>query len=359
MKQELLTELVNIVNTRVPSEQDQQDLKLRFEIALEKYDITMAETHLTVWQGEENERILKKYLATKMAQGLSRRTIKYYRDTLNMFYATVGKRYDEIDADDVRLYLAKRVVQDQVSKTTANNERRNLSAFYGWLQKEEILLRNPMNKVERIKQTKKRRKAYSLLDLELIRNECRNAREKAIIEVLASTWCRVSEMVGIRIQDIEGDKTIVKGKGDKYRTVYLNPRAKLAVELYLKERKDSNPYLFPRAKDTPAGESRIAMFQGGKKKKAAWYTNPDLIDPVRPMDPSSAEAIVRNIGKRAGVDNVHPHRFRRTGATMALRQGMPLLTVCKILGHESVETTQIYLDISEEELEQAHRKFVI
>lgn len=360
MKKELLTDLVNMVLPYVPSEQA-QELKLKFEIILEKYDISLSETHLTIWQGDENEMMIRKFLASKLSKGMSQRSIKYYRQTITKFFQTVGKKYSDIDADDIRLYLAKRIVQDKVSKTTANNERRNLSSFYGWMQKEEILLKNPMAKVEVIKETKKKKKAYTMLDMEKVRYACRTSRETAIIETLASTWCRVSEMVGIRIQDIEGDKVVVKGKGDKYRTVYFNARAKLAVEIYLSERNDSNPYLFPRAADTPKGESRIAAFAINKKQKemGEWYKYSEMVDPARPMDKSSVESICRNIGKRANIANVHPHRFRRTGATMALCQGMPLVTVSKILGHESIETTQIYLDVSDEELEQAHRKYVI
>lgn len=359
MKNELLTNLTNIVQLYVTREQA-QELKLKFEIALERYDISLSETHLAIWQGDENERMLRKFLAAKLSQGLSERTIKYYKTSLAFFFSTVGKKYSDVEADDVRLYLAKRIVQDKVSKTTANNERRNLSSFYGWLQKEEILLRNPMAKVDAIKETKKKKEAYSLLDLEKIRNECRSSREKALVEVLASTWCRVSEVVGIRIQDINGDKVVVKGKGDKYRTVYFNARAKLAIELYLNDRSDSNPYLFPRAVDT-VGDSRIATFCRGRKKEEAgeWYKKPELIDPSRPMATETAESMIRKIGKRAGLTNVHPHRFRRTGATMALRQGMPIIKVSKLLGHESLETTQIYLDVSDEELERDHQKYVI
>ena len=131
----------------------------------------------------------------------------------------------------------------------------------------------------------------------------------------------------------------------------------MAVELYLQERSDTNPYLFPRAKYTVTdAQYKKAV---NLKDQKEWYKDPDMVDNAEPMDKSSIESIVRKIGKRAGVDKVHPHRFRRTGATMALRQGMPLTTVSKLLGHENIQTTQIYLDISDDELEQAHRKFVI
>lgn len=242
-----------------------------------------------------------------------------------------------------------------MAKTTANNERRNLSAFYTWLQKEEILLKNPMSKIEVIRATKLKKKAFSLMELEQIRKSCRTNRERAMIETLASTWCRVSELVEIRIQDIHDGKCTVHGKGDKYRDVYLNARAQLAIQSYLTERKDSNPYLFPKSFMTSVTDSNYEM----RKYRAKWYTNPKLVSGSEHTDKSQVEKICKTLGKRAGVENVHPHRFRRTGATMALRQGMPIMLVSKLLGHESIETTQIYLDISDSELEAAHRKYVI
>jgi site-specific recombinase XerD len=213
-----------------------------------------------------------------------------------------------------------------------------------------------MLKVDAIKETKRKKKAYSLLDLEKIRIGCRSNRERAIVEFLASTWCRVTEACEVKISDIQDGKVTVHGKGDKYRECYLNARAQLALEMYLNERKDDNPYLFCKSTMKWAEWTRKKITN---EDALHWYANPEYVDDVEPIDKSSIEHIVRNIGKRVGVDKVHPHRFRRTGATMALRAGMPLTTVSKLLGHESIETTQIYLDVSDEELEAAHRKYVV
>ncbi len=69
--------------------------------------------------------------------------------------------------------------------------------------------------------------------------------------------------------------------------------------------------------------------------------------------------MLRKLAPKAGVERANPHKFRRTCATMALRRGMPVEQVSKMLGHENIQTTQIYLDLTEEELAQAHKKFVI
>lgn len=357
MRKELEDELVMTLMPYIDLRQ-LEDVKMKITMVVGKYDISKTTTELTVYEGDVNDLILKKFLSAKIAAGLSQRTIKYYAASIRATLEHIGKPYMDVTADDIRLWLAYRIHRDGVSKQTADNERRNLSAFYGWLQKEEILLKNPMNKVDSIKITKRRRKAYTNIDLEKIRLGCQNSRERAIVEVFASTWCRVTEVRDIKLSDIDGNKIEVHGKGDKYRTVYLNARALLAVSEYMKERKDNSPYLFPGANFRACDSEHKQILKKYGLKKHEWWKIPELVAMDKIPDASILENTVRKIGKRVGVEKVHPHRFRRTGATMALRQGMPLLTVSKLLGHESVETTQIYLDISDQELEQAHEKFV-
>ena len=357
MKNQLANDLV-IAITPYLKDLAPQDLKMRIDMILDQYDITKPERALTVYEGDANEVAIKRFIASKIAAGCSARTVKYYKESVSKILETIGKPYMKVTADDIRLYIAVRVQRDGVSKVTVNNERRCLSSFYGWLQNEEILMKNPMKKIDAIKVQKKKKKAYSLLDLEKIRAGCRTSRERAIVEMLASTWCRVSELSQMRIDEINGEKVIVHGKGAKDREVYINARAMVAVETYLSERSDSNPYLFPKMKDAGNVGCFMEHIKSSKLKMPEWYRHPELVDPLEPTDVGTIECIVRGIGRRTGVEKTHPHRFRRTGATLALRQGMPLTTVSKLLGHESIATTQIYLDISDEELEQAHRKYV-
>ena len=177
-----------------------------------------------------------------------------------------------------------------------------------------------------------------------------------VVEVLLSTWCRVSELTHIRIDEIQGDKIVVHGKGEKDRTVFLNAKAQIAIKNYLAKRKDKNPYLLPRSCEA----GNVASFTKGKKKAnhCKWYEDPELVDEKDPCDKGTVESMVRGIGKKAGVKNVHPHRFRRTGATFALKAGMPFMTVSKLLGHANIAVTQVYLDINDEDLENEHGKYV-
>ena len=330
-----------------------QDLKMRIEISLSPYDIVAGEHDLTVYEGDINEIMLQRFLVAKITKGCSAKTLEFYKWTVENVMQAIGKSYADVTADDIRLYIALRVQRDKVSKVTADNERRILSSFFTWLHNEEIIDKNPMTRIDAVKAQKKKKKAYSVLDLERIRAGCRTNRERAIVEMLASTWCRVSELAQIRIDEIHDGKVIVHGKGGKDREVYINARASVILDSYLQERKDTNPYLFPRM----AG--RFSQRSGTGSTSPEWYGNPDCVDPQEPTGTGSIEGIVRRIGRKAVVENVHPHRFRRTGATLALRQGMPLTTVSRLLGHENIATTQIYLDISDDELELAHRKYVL
>ena len=211
-----------------------------------------------------------------------------------------------------------------------------------------------MNKVEAIKEPKKKKKAFSNMELEKIRFACRNAYERAFIEVLISTWARISEIAEMKIADIQDNKIVVHGKGDKYRETYLTAKAQIAIQEYLKQREDENPWLFPKgARITELRKKGIPQ-----KEMHLWWQHAENVRPGR-RDSGSLESTVRDIGKRAGVENCHPHRFRRTGATMALRAGMPIIEVSKLLGHESIATTQIYLDIEEKQLQATHEKYVI
>ena len=352
-KEDFITALVSGL---VPylKEDSVSDVKMVITLVCGDFDITRSETSVVPYEGDRNDIILKKFIMAKISRGLSKRTVKYYAETLRCSFSKIGKPFDEVSPEDIRLYLAMRINRDGVSKVTANNERRCLSAFYSWLQKEEILTRNPMNRVEAIKEDKQKKSAFSKMDIELIRTHCKNNQETALVEIMISTWARVSEIANIKRSEIEGNRILIHGKGGKDRFVYLSAKAQLALASYLESRTDDNPYLFPKARF--AGD--LTAFPKKRAEKAAWYEASELVSDSEHTGMGTIEFKIRQIGRRAGLKKVHPHRFRRTGATMALRAGMPLITVSKLLGHANIGVTQVYLDISDLELEQAHQKYV-
>lgn len=328
---------------------DVSDIRNDIVILLNDYEIATRETAITVWCEDANMAYLKKFLIAKTVQGCTERTLDYYGKTVKKILQDIGKPIGEITADDIRYYLALRECRDGCTKTTCGNELRNLKSFFKWLQDEEFLLKNPTAKIDKIKSAKVKRPAFTELEVEKIRNACRNGKERAVVEILFSTGCRVSELVAIKKEDVEGAAMIVHGKGNKDRTVYMNAKAQIAVENYLREFTSENPYIFPAmiSMATLSGNNRDA------------YKRTENIKSDGHMDKSSVEQLVKRVAKRAKVTGVHPHRFRRTCATFALRRGMPIEQVSKMLGHEQISTTQIYLDLDEKELEQAHRKYVV
>lgn len=183
-----------------------------------------------------------------------------------------------------------------------------------------------------------------------MRDACNNTKELAIIEIFLSTGCRVSELVDMQTSDIKDNTLVVHGKGNKDRTVYLNAKAQIAIENYIKDRTDNNPFLFPKM-------IKVTGMKRNKLRNAFRYA--ENVMESGHMDKSSVEQTVRRIAKRCDVQGAHPHRLRRTCATFALRRGMPIEQVSKMLGHEQISTTQIYLDLDERDLEMAHKKYVV
>lgn len=361
MRDELQKKIMNLM---IGENVDLESVQSKLVMILNEYEITAACREIaTVVNEDDITRYIRMFLISKRVSGRTERTLKQYSGELWRFFNEVQKSPIEVTSNDIKLYLATKEVRDGVSKTYLKNMSRVISSFYTWMQKEEHVLKNPMDKVEEIKLPKRKKKAFSEEEVELLRFAAgSDLRILCILEILISTWCRVSELSQIKISDFskEMDSVLVHGKGEKDRLCYINAKARLTLEKYLGERKDENPYLFPKCAcnvgDGTVFSSECSRLGG---KPSTWWKIPELVSADAHTDAGVVEAWVRKIGKRAGVENAHPHRFRRTGATFALRRGMPIEQVSKILGHESLTTTQIYLDISENELEQAHRKYVM
>lgn len=354
--EDLKHELINNIIVKAENQFDFEINKLSNLLILcfEPYRVEKRETQIAI-AGDivDNNAIIKKFAFCKLADGRSKKTVKYYMQVMNMFFDRIKKAYNEVSSDDIRFYLAERQIKDGISETTANNERRNISAFYTWCAQEELIVRNPVAKTVPIKEKREKKKAFTETEIEKIRVACKNNREKAIVEMLLSTACRVTELASIKKDDINGNKIRVVGKGNKVRYVFLNAKAEIALYEYLKERSDENVYIFP---------AMLSAFDKNVKRKCKqgdYYKNKKNIREDGHLDIGSIRLIVHKIGIRAGNIHAHPHKFRRTAATMALKHGMPVEQVSKMLGHEQLTTTQIYLDLTDEMLAEAHRKYVM
>lgn len=351
MKDELINRIICMFTELDPGI-DIENIKSKLYIIMKDVSVSQIETALAVRDETVNDSMLRRFIASKMVKGCTPATIQIYNKMIKMILLKIGKPCTDITRDDVRIYIAYRLAQDRISKVTANSELRFLRSFFAWMTTEEIITKNPMLKIDPIKQDKVKKKAFTEIECEKIRAVCKSSMDTAIVEVLLSTGCRVSELCQMRIDELKAGEITVHGKGNKDRIVYLNARAEIALQRYLSERNDANPYIFPKG--------LCATSEAGRKNKnnPLWYQDSKLIgDGMR--DKSSIESMMRKLGKRSGVENVHPHRFCRTCATFALKRGMPIELVSKMLGHEQLTTTQIYLDISDEELENAHKKYVL
>lgn len=335
-----------VLSSCMPWADDQQQQKLENILRMVLYRLTLAkeETALSTEIRIPNEEFLKQFLAIKMVKGLSKNSLKLYSMTVRRLFLYVDKPVPDMTSNDIRYYLAIRKTKDGLSNTTLGSELRNLRSFFGTLHTEEFVNHNPTAKIDRIKAEKRQKDPFSEMEVELLRKAAISPktplenpkRNLAIIETLYSTGCRVGELVTMKRSDISGERTKVIGKGNKERYVYLNPRALIAINDYLSSRTDSYDWLFP------GGEF------ADKSGKA--------VD--KPLDKGTVGRMLRQIGKRAGVENCHPHRFRRTAATIALRRGMPIEQVSRMLGHEQLATTQIYAITADEDVQNSHRKYL-
>ena len=304
-----------------------EEIKQRIVIALDGYEIQKRTTDIIVADPNDNANLLTRFAVAKAVAGRSKKTIGLYTWTLKKFIAVTNKQLIDITPDDFRAYLAHRMVNDGIAPLTLNNERSQISSFYDWAVSSELINRNPVKATDPIKVPKMQKQAFSEMELERIRHACKTLKEKALVEALLSTACRVSELASIQTADIDGSRIMVVGKGNKRAQVYLNSKAAYAINAYINSRTDNSPYLFPS--------------RNGKGITA-----------------QGVRFLLNEIGKRAGVNKVHPHRFRRTAATMALRHGMSIEMVSKMLRHDKLQTTMIYLDLDERELQYQHAKYV-
>ena len=281
---------------------------------------------------EETERaLLEAFLAAKKVEGCSDKSLRYYYSTIDNMLTNVGKTAKHITTDDLRQYLDSYQKSSKASKVTIDNIRRILSSFFSWLEEENHILKSPVRRIHKVKTGKTVKETYTDEALEIMRDSCETDRDLAMIDLLASTGMRVGEMVKLNRADIDFQERecIVFGKGDKERRVYFDARTKIHLMRYLESRNDSNPALFV-----------------------------SLQSPHNRLQISGVEVRLRVLGRKLGITKVHPHKFRRTLATMAIDKGMPIEQVQRLLGHQSIDTTLQYAMVNQNNVKMSHHKFL-
>jgi len=279
----------------------------------------------------DNSTLLDNFLAAKHIEGCSERSIKYYKSTLTKAISILQKPFNQIETEDLRKYLSDYQKINNASRMTIDNVRRILSTFFTWLEDENYILKSPVRRIHKIKTPKLIKETYSDETLVLLRDNCRTTRDLAIIDMLASTGMRVSELVTLNKQDVDfvNRECVVFGKGSKERPVYFDARTKIHLQNYLNERKDNNPALFV-----------------------------SLLEPHNRLQISGVEITLRKLGHSLNIQKVHPHKFRRTLATQAIDKGMPIEQVQKLLGHQKIDTTMEYAMVDQQNVKVSHKKFI-
>lgn len=304
------------------------------DMVADQYEVRRRETALAVY-GEEIPEIVKVYLVCKKMAGLSEKTLETYMRMLRIFFQAVRKPVEFITPNDIRVYLFAYQRERGCSNRSLDKYRGYLSSFFAWAADEGYLTRNPMKTIPVIKYEKKPRQNLTQLELEYLRDGCKSARDRAIVEVFYSTGCRVSELAGLKKADVDWDTRAVHlfGKGRKHRTSYLNAKAEVALRSYLATREDDCEYLFVSERK-----------------------------PHRNISEAAIEKVIRKINGRSAFNiskPVTPHVLRHTTATIALQSGMPIEEISKLLGHENISTTMIYAHASLESVRSGHQKHIV
>ncbi|MDY5258974.1 MAG: site-specific tyrosine recombinase/integron integrase [Prevotella sp.] len=280
---------------------------------------------------KENTELLETFLSAKKIEGCSDKTIHYYQSSIVKLLKGLSKCIKEICTNDIRRYLAEIQEKNNLSKVTIDNLRRIFSSFFSWLEDEDYIAKSPVRRIHKVRTDTLVKEVLSDENIETLRDSCNEPRDLAMIDLLLSTGVRVGELVKMNRDDIDFQERQCKvfGKGNKEREVYFNARTKIHLQRYLESRTDDNPALFVT-----------------------------LSKPHTRLTISGVEVRLRKMGKVVHIDKVHPHKFRRTLATMAIDRGMPIEQVQKLLGHVRIDTTLHYAMVNQTNVKMAHRKFI-
>lgn len=326
MKQRIMKEIVQQMLPHLDNAQLQK-LQEVLEHSLYNCEISGKVTEAE----DDSQKLIDSFVYAKRIEGCSEKTLKYYRTTIEAMTEAIDKGVRHMQTDDLRTYLTEYQEKYGSSRVTIDNIRRILSSFFSWLEDEDHILKSPVRRIHKVKTATNIKETYTDEELEKMRDNCEELRDLAIVDMLASTGMRIGEMVLLNKADINFNERecVVFGKGDKERVVYFDARTKIHLQNYIDSRIDDNPALFVTLR---APYTRITI--GG------------------------IESRLREMGKNLEIEKVHPHKFRRTLATMAIDKGMPIEQLQKLLGHKRIDTTLQYAMVKQSNVKQAHRKFI-
>lgn len=326
--QEATIRIVSELDFLYPGQFDQALVRQAIEGILYNYNIDTKETSLAVIDNMSDMIML--YLATKKTEGLSDTSIKSYGRHLGRFARYIRKNVQDISTMDIRVYLAS-YSKTGIKNTTLATETDVLRGFFKWLESEDYIIKNPMNKVKTVKIEKRIREALTKKELEILRGGAKSLRQKALLEILYSTGCRLEEVEKMKKADVDWQRLQMKviGKGNKERIVFISDVAEVHLRKYLMSRLDDDQALFVTERM-----------------------------PIKFMSKRAIQREIDKIMEQSELNiNVYPHLIRHTMATHLLNAGMSLTVLQEILGHDSPETTLVYASIDNRTIEHEYRKY--
>lgn len=331
LKNEFTMQLIDRCNI---NKQDFQTILDCLDCAAFDYDVKKKETQIIPYN-QELPHLAKMFVVCKSVEGYSEGTLYNYTRFLTKFFFAVQKAPENVTPNDIRVYLYMYQKERGISNRSLEKVRGCIATFYRWMQVEGYIDKNPCIAIPTIKYEKKPKTPCSQIDLEYLRKACETKKQKAILEVLYSTGCRVGELVILKKSDIDWNKKSVHlfGKGKKHRTSFLNAKAEVALKEYLESREDDNDWLFVSDRK-PYGQMHVCGIQ----------------------------KIIRGISERADskvAKKVTPHILRHTMATRMVENNSDLISVQKILGHTNINTTMTYVHKSMENVQMEHIKSVV
>lgn len=331
MSKDYKAAFVRDVEERLVTKFSQQEMSLisvAIVSALENYEMSERCTDLVLYN-DENERLLKRFAACLLIDGRSQGTITQYIRSCKQLADITQKNYTEMGIYDVRFFLAK-LAERGLSERTRDNQRANISAFFQWMVNEEFIPKNPIAALKTIKYKEEVRLAFSDVEVDRIRSACKKPKERALVEILLTTGVRVNEASNLKVDDINKDTCAVHvrhGKGNKERITYTTPVAMRHVSAYICSRKEAGEMLF---------------YNKNHKQ----------------LEPGGIRTILNTIAKRAGVFDVHPHRFRRTFATNLYRRGMDVHEIQRLMGHSNINTTMAYIVVEDTKISDSYKRHI-
>lgn len=327
--EDILNDIVSEIKD-VLSDKQMMQVSSSIKDVLAKYEINKKASN-EERREKENTELLETFISAKKIEGCSDKTIHYYQSSIVKLLKGLSKCIKEICTNDIRRYLAEIQEKNNLSKVTIDNLRRIFSSFFSWLEDEDYIAKSPVRRIHKVRTDTLVKEVLSDENIETLRDSCNESRDLAMIDLLLSTGVRVGELVKMNRADIDFQERQCKvfGKGNKEREVYFNARTKIHLQRYLESRTDDNPALFVT-----------------------------LSKPHTRLTISGVEVRLRKMGKVVHIDKVHPHKFRRTLATMAIDRGMPIEQVQKLLGHMRIDTTLHYAMVNQQNVKIAHRKYI-